>query len=126
MTIMTLTTGTWLLMWLGEQATERGIGNGTSMIIFASIVSGIPSGVTNYWQEQAGDIQPLTLAMLMLAVLAGSIAIIVFFERAQRRIPIQYARRSVGRRVYGGQTAHLPLKVEHGEHDPADLRLELC
>ena len=110
MTIITLTTGTGLLMWLGEQATERGIGNGTSMIIFASIVSGIPSGVSNYWQGQAGDIQPLTVA-LMLAVLLGSIAVIVFFERAQRRIPIQYARRSVGRHVYGGQRAHLPLKV---------------
>src|SRR6187455_2731405 len=110
MTIVTLMTGTGLLMWLGEQATERGIGNGTSMIIFASIVSGIPAGVSNYWQGQAGDIQPLTVA-LMLAVLLGSIAIIVFFERAQRRIPIQYARRSVGRHVYGGQRAHLPLKV---------------
>ncbi|HVJ19254.1 MAG TPA: preprotein translocase subunit SecY [Polyangiaceae bacterium] len=110
MTIITLMTGTGLLMWLGEQATERGIGNGTSMIIFASIVSGIPAAVTNYWQGQAGDIQPLTVS-IMLAVLLGAIALVVFFERAQRRIPIQYARRSVGRHVYGGQRAHLPLKV---------------
>jgi len=110
MTIITLMTGTGLLMWLGEQATERGIGNGISMIIFASIVSGIPSAVTNYWQGQAGDIQPLTVSM-MIAVLLVAIAVIVFFERAQRRIPIQYARRSVGRHVYGGQRAHLPLKV---------------
>jgi preprotein translocase subunit SecY len=110
MTIVTLTTGSGLLMWLGEQATERGIGNGTSMIIFAGIVSGIPAGVVNYWQGHAGDVQPLTIATL-LAVLIGSIAIVVFFERAQRQIPIQYSRRQVGRHVYGGQRAHLPLKV---------------
>ncbi len=110
LTVITLTTGTSLLMWLGEQATERGIGNGTSMIIFASIVSGIPSGIASYWQGTGGDIQPLTVAVL-LGVLLLSIAIVVFFERAQRRIPIQYSRRQVGRRVYGGQSAHLPLKV---------------
>jgi len=110
MTIVTLTTGSGLLMWLGEQATERGIGNGTSMIIFAGIVSGIPAGVVNYWQGHAGDVQPLTIAALT-AVLVGSIAIVVFFERAQRQIPIQYSRRQVGRHVYGGQRAHLPLKV---------------
>jgi preprotein translocase subunit SecY len=110
LTILTLTTGSSLLMWLGEQATERGIGNGTSMIIFASIVSGIPSGVMSYWQGTGGDIQPLTVAVL-LGVLLASVAIVVFFERAQRRIPIQYSRRQVGRRVYGGQSAHLPLKV---------------
>ncbi|HEX2872840.1 MAG TPA: preprotein translocase subunit SecY [Polyangiaceae bacterium] len=110
LTIITLTTGASLLMWLGEQATERGIGNGTSMIIFASIVSGIPSGVMSYWQSTGGDVQPLTIAIL-LGVLLLSIAVVVFFERAQRQIPIQYSRRQVGRRVYGGQTAHLPLKV---------------
>src|SRR3954463_13843965 len=110
LTIITLTTGASLLMWLGEQATDRGIGNGTSMIIFASIVSGIPGGVMNYWQGTGGDIQPLTIAIL-LGVLLISIAVVVFFERAQRQIPIQYSRRQVGRRVYGGQTAHLPLKV---------------
>jgi preprotein translocase subunit SecY len=110
LTIVTLTTGASLLMWLGEQATDRGIGNGTSMIIFASIVSGIPSGVMSYWQGTGGDVQPLTIAIL-LGVLLLSIAIVVFFERAQRQIPIQYSRRQVGRRVYGGQTAHLPLKV---------------
>ena len=110
LTIITLTTGASLLMWLGEQATDRGIGNGTSMIIFASIVSGIPAGVMNYWQSTGGDVQPLTIAVL-LGVLLASIAVVVFFERAQRQIPIQYSRRQVGRRVYGGQTAHLPLKV---------------
>ena len=110
LTVITLTTGSSLLMWLGEQATERGIGNGTSMIILASIVSGIPGGITSYWQGTGGDVQPLTIAVL-LGVLLLSIAMVVFFERAQRQIPIQYSRRQVGRRVYGGQTAHLPLKV---------------
>ncbi|MBM4361291.1 MAG: preprotein translocase subunit SecY [Deltaproteobacteria bacterium] len=110
LTLLTLTSGTALLMWLGEQATERGIGNGTSMIILASIVSGVPEGVMNYLAANAGDIQPLTVFTL-LAVLAACVALVVFFERAQRRIPIQYARRQVGRRVYGGETAHLPLKV---------------
>ncbi|HEX4339846.1 MAG TPA: preprotein translocase subunit SecY [Polyangiaceae bacterium] len=110
LTILTLTTGHALLMWMGEQATDRGIGNGTSMIILASIVSGIPGGVANYWSANAGDVQPLTI-FLLLAILLGCVAIVVFFERAQRQIPIQYARRQVGRRVYGGQTAHLPLKV---------------
>lgn len=110
LTVLTLTTGSSLLMWLGEQATERGIGNGTSMIIFASIVSGIPGGITSYWQGTGGEIQPLTIAVLV-GVLLVSIAMVVFFERAQRRIPIQYSRRQVGRRVYGGQNAHLPLKV---------------
>ena len=110
LTILTLTTGHALLMWMGEQATDRGIGNGTSMIILASIVSGIPTGVANYASANAGDIQPLTV-FLLLAILLACVAIVVFFERAQRQIPIQYARRQVGRRVYGGQTAHLPLKV---------------
>jgi preprotein translocase subunit SecY len=110
MTMVTLTTGTALIMWLGEQATERGIGNGISMIIFAGIVADIPAKVVQYWGQRAGDIQPLPIAILM-TVLLVSIAVVVFFERAQRRIPIQYARRNVGRRVYGGQSAHLPLKV---------------
>src|SRR5687768_990944 len=110
MTMVTLTTGTALIMWLGEQATERGIGNGISMIIFAGIVADIPSQVVQYWGQRGGEIQPLPIAIL-LAVLLISIGVVVFFERAQRRIPIQYARRNVGRRVYGGQSAHLPLKV---------------
>jgi len=110
LTMITLTTGTALIMWLGEQATERGIGNGISLIIFASIVSGIPGGLVGYWQANAGDIQPLTVALL-LGVLLISIAVVVFFEKSYRKIPIQYARRQVGRRIYGGQSAHLPLKV---------------
>jgi preprotein translocase subunit SecY len=110
MTMLTLTTGTALLMWMGEQATERGIGNGISLIIFASIVSGVPSGIVNYWAANTGQVEPLTIFVL-LAIILACIATVVFFERAQRRIPIQYARRQVGRRIYGGQSAHLPLKV---------------
>ncbi|MDX2055198.1 MAG: preprotein translocase subunit SecY [Polyangiaceae bacterium] len=118
LTIITLTTGTALLMWLGEQATERGIGNGISMLMFASIVSAVPSGIASYWAGTAGEVQPITIAVIAFVFLA-SIAIIVFFERAQRQIPIQYARRQVGRRVYGGQTAHLPLKVNMASMIPA-------
>jgi preprotein translocase subunit SecY len=110
MTALSFTTGTILLMWLGEQITERGIGNGTSLLIFAGIVDGIPGGVAGYVQANLGSLQPLNLAAV-LAVILGTVAVIVFFERGQRRIPIYYARRIVGRRVYGGQTAHLPLKV---------------
>ncbi len=118
MTVLTLTTGTALIMWLGEQATERGIGNGTSLIIFASIVSGIPNGLVSYWASVNGEIQPLTAAAV-LGVLLVSVATVVFFERAQRRIPIQYARRQGARRIYGGETAHLPLKVNMASMIPA-------
>jgi preprotein translocase subunit SecY len=117
-TIITLTTGTALLMWLGEQATERGIGNGISIIIFASIVSGIPGALSTYWAGNAGDVEPLTIAILA-ALMVVSIGIVVFFERAQRRIPIQYSRRQVGRHVYGAQRAHLPLKVNMASMIPA-------
>jgi preprotein translocase subunit SecY len=109
-TMISLTTGTAFIMWLGEQITERGIGNGISLIIFAGIVDGIPAGVINYFETNKGNIQPLNLAAVTAVVLA-TVATIVFFERGQRRIPIYYARRTVGRRVYGGQTAHLPLRV---------------
>ncbi|MCC6645194.1 MAG: preprotein translocase subunit SecY [Polyangiaceae bacterium] len=110
MTILTLTTGTAFLMWVGEQITERGIGNGISMLIFAGIVTDIPNSIANYFATNKGNIQPLTLAAVVGIVLA-TVAVIVFFERAQRRIPIQYSRRQVGRRVYGGSQTHLPLKV---------------
>ncbi|HLK36787.1 MAG TPA: preprotein translocase subunit SecY [Polyangiaceae bacterium] len=110
MSMLTLTTGTAFMMWVGEQITERGIGNGISLLIFAGIVDGIPSGMTSYFATNRGNIQPLKLALVVAIVLA-TVATIVFFERAQRRIPIYYARRTVGRRVYGGQTAHLPLRV---------------
>ena len=111
MTVMTLTTGTAFMMWVGEQITERGIGNGISLLIFAGIVDGIPQGIFGYFATNKGNIKPLNLAFVVAIVLA-TVATIVFFERAQRQIPIYYARRTVGRRVYGGgQTAHLPLRV---------------
>src|SRR6476620_414659 len=110
MTMITLTTGTCFIMWVGEQITERGIGNGISLLIFAGIVTDIPGGVFGYFQTHKGSIQPLNLFAVGAIVLL-TVATIVFFERGQRRIPIYYARRTVGRRVYGGQTAHLPLKV---------------
>ncbi len=110
MTVITLTTGTAFLMWIGEQMTERGIGNGISLIIMSSIMSGAPAGIYNYFQQNQGDPRPLTMATVV-AVFVGCIAVVAFFENARRLIPIVYSRRQVGRRVYGGQQAHLPLKV---------------
>ena len=109
--IATFTTGTALIMWMGERITESGIGNGISLIIFGSIVAGVPSGLAAYWAGTGGQIEPLP-AMIILAVFLISIGTVVFFEKAQRRIPIQYARRqAAGRRTYGGEPTHLPLKV---------------
>jgi preprotein translocase subunit SecY len=110
MTIITLTTGTAFIMWVGEQITERGISNGISLIIMAGIVTDIPSTIANYLAQNKGNIQPLNIGAISGIILL-TIATIVFFERGQRKIPIIYSRRNVGRRVYGGQTAHLPLKV---------------
>ncbi len=110
MSCITLTTGTCFMMWVGEQITERGIGNGISLIIFAGIVDTIPSGVFQYFATNKGTIQPLNIAAVV-AIILVTVATIVFFERGQRRIPIYYARRNVGRRVYGGQTSFLPLRV---------------
>ena len=109
--IFTLTAGTTMLMWLGEQITERGIGNGISLLIFAGIVSGLPAGMQNlYLQWQAGTINILNV--LLLLVIGGlAISAIVAVQEGQRRIPVQYAKRVVGRRVYGGQSTHLPLKI---------------
>jgi len=110
-TIISLTTGTAFIMWLGEQITERGLGNGISLIIFAGIVAGLPDAVFHTTaQIKIGQIAPIGLLVVTIVVLAV-IAVIVFFERAQRRIPIQYAKRMVGRQMYGGQSSHLPLKV---------------
>jgi preprotein translocase subunit SecY len=111
MTMLTLTSGTAFIMWLGEQMTERGIGNGISLIIFAGIVARGPAAIVNSIQlVQAGEISMFFVPFLILFML-GIIAIIVFFETSQRRIPIQYAKRVVGRKVYGGQSSHLPLKI---------------
>ena len=111
MTVITLTSGTAFLMWLGEQITERGIGNGISLIIFAGIVARFPSGlVRTVTLVRTGEMN-LFAGMFLLALMVAVIAIIIYFERAHRRIPVQYARRIVGRKVYGGQSTHLPLKV---------------
>jgi len=111
MTILTLTTGTAFVMWLGEQITERGIGNGISLIIFAGIVAGMPDGLVRLYQKvKLGDFGAFDIAIITLVVV-GVVAVIIFFERGQRRIPVQYAKRVVGRKMYGGQSTHLPLKV---------------
>jgi len=110
MTVVTLTTGTAFLMWIGEQITERGVSNGISLLIFASIITGVPRGIAQYFQQHQGDVQPLTMA-LIAGFIVATIMVIAFFENGRRQIPIVYSRRQVGRRVYGGQEAHLPLKV---------------
>jgi preprotein translocase subunit SecY len=111
MTMLTLTSGTAFIMWLGEQMTERGIGNGISLIIFAGIVARGPAAIVNSIQlVKAGEISLFFVPFLVLFMLAV-IGTIVFFETSQRRIPIQYAKRVVGRKVYGGQSSHLPLKI---------------
>ena len=111
LSMITLTAGTAFIMWLGEQITERGIGNGISLIIFAGIVARMPSALGSTIQlVKTGDMGFLVL-LLLLAIMIGVIGIIVFVERGQRRIPVQYAKRVVGRRIYGGQSTHLPLKV---------------
>ncbi len=111
MTVLTLTSGTAFIMWLGEQMTERGIGNGISLIIFAGIVARMPAAVANTFQMVGTSDIPLIFLPLLLAWMVLVIGVIIFFETAQRRIPIQYAKRVVGRRVYGGQSSHLPLKI---------------
>lgn len=111
MTMLTLTSGTAFLMWLGEQMTERGIGNGISMIIFAGIVASGPAAIANSIQlVKAGEIAIFFVPFLIIFMF-GVIGIIVFVETSQRRIPIQYAKRVVGRKMYGGQSSHLPMKI---------------
>lgn len=111
MTVLTLTSGTAFIMWLGEQITERGIGNGISLIIFAGIVARTPAAIGNSIQLiKAGEIAVIFVP-IMLALMFLIVAFIIFVETAQRRIPIQYAKRVVGRKVYGGQSSHLPLKL---------------
>jgi len=110
-TTLTLVTGTLFLMWLGEQVTERGIGNGISMIIFAGIVAGLPSALGKTLEQvREGQLQVIVL-LLILAVVVGVVAFVVFVERAQRRIKIEYARRMQGGKIYSAQSTHLPLKI---------------
>ena len=112
MTMITLTSGTAFIMWLGEQITERGIGNGISLIIFAGIVAALPSAVVTTLEFiRQGEIEPFVAARCSWRSWSSSSAAIIFMERGQRRIPVQYAKRVVGRRMYGGQSSHLPLKI---------------
>ncbi len=111
LTIITLTTGTAFIMWIGEQITERGIGNGISLIIFAGIVARGPSAVINSIRLIKTGEMSLFVMLMIIILMAATIGIIVFIEIAQRRIPIQYAKRVQGRRMVGGQSTHLPLKI---------------
>jgi preprotein translocase subunit SecY len=114
MTIMTLTTGSVLVMWLGEQITERGIGNGMSLLIYAGIVVGLPRGaVQTLKQLETGEMGLIRLVLLLILMVAV-VAAIVFVERGHRRVTVQYARRMVGRRMYGGASTHIPLKINTG------------
>lgn len=111
LTVITLVTGTVFLMWLGEQITERGIGNGISMIIFAGIVAGLPRAIGSTLElARTGSFQPLFVLLLFVIVIAVT-AFVVFVERGQRRITVNYAKRQQGRKVYAAQSSHLPLKV---------------
>src|ERR1700692_2366370 len=117
MTMLTLTTGSAFVMWLGEQITDRGIGNGMSLLIFAGIVVGLPRGVQDLLEKAKngtwGAITPVLMAGLVVFMIAV-VAFIVYVERGERRIPVQYAKRVVGRKVMGGQSTHLPLRVNAG------------
>ncbi|MBR3654691.1 MAG: preprotein translocase subunit SecY, partial [Elusimicrobia bacterium] len=112
MTVFTLVTGTVLIMWLGEQVTERGIGNGISLIIFAGIVERLPSACLGVIKLIQMEELSLLLAIVLLALVLVVLTLVVWVETAQRRIPINYAKRMVGRRMYGGQTSFLPIKVD--------------
>jgi preprotein translocase subunit SecY len=115
MTVLSLTTGTAFIMWLGEQITERGIGNGMSLLIFAGIVVGLPRAIADIYSHVmvTRDWTPIHL-IIILTVMLAVVAFIVLVERGERRIPVQYAKRVVGRRMMGGQSTHLPLKVNAG------------
>jgi preprotein translocase subunit SecY len=117
MTMLTLTTGSAFIMWLGEQITERGVGNGMSLLIFAGIVVGLPRGVVDLYDKAAnqawGVFTPIAIGALLILMIVV-VAFIVYVERSERRIPVQYAKRVVGRKVMGGQSTHLPLRVNSG------------
>ncbi|MFV9935873.1 MAG: preprotein translocase subunit SecY [Rickettsia endosymbiont of Haemaphysalis japonica] len=110
-TVITLVVGTMLLMWLGEQITQRGIGNGTSLIIFIGIISGVPSAIISMFElSRKGALSPLIAIAVCIGVVV-LIAIIIFFEKAQRKLLVQYPKRQVGNKIYGGEATHMPLKL---------------
>ena len=111
MTVITLTAGTAFIMWLGEQITERGIGNGISLIIFAGIVARMPQAIGNTFRLLSTGEMGIFLIVILVALMIFVIGFIIYVEQGQRRIPVQYAKRVVGRRMYGGQSTHLPLKI---------------
>jgi preprotein translocase subunit SecY len=114
MVMITLTTGTAFIMWIGEQITERGIGNGISLIIFAGIVAGLPTAIFQIFEKLQTHEWNLFNVIILVILMVVVVAAVVFVERGQRKIPVQYAKRVVGRRVYGGQATHLPLRVNSG------------
>ena len=111
MSVLTLTAGTAFIMWLGEQITERGIGNGISLIIFAGIVARLPTAIGNTFRLLSTGAMGIFPVVILLVLMIAVVAFIIFVEQGQRRIPVQYAKRVVGRRMYGGQSTHLPLKI---------------
>jgi len=111
MTVLTLTTGTTIIMWLGELITDQGIGNGSSLIIFAGIVAAMPDGLTRFLSGSGGGGASGLTVLFMLLLVIGTIAAICYFERAHRRIPVQYTKRQVGRKMYSGAQSYLPLKI---------------
>ena len=117
MTMLTLTTGSAFIMWLGEQITERGIGNGMSLLIFAGIVTGLPRGIIDLYEKARNDAWgafTVPAIVMLLLLMVAVVAFIVYVERSERRTPVQYAKRVVGRKVMGGQSTHLPLRVNAG------------
>ncbi len=111
MTVITLTAGTAFIMWLGEQITERGIGNGISLIIFAGIVARMPTAIGNTFRLLSTGEMGIFVIIILVVLMVVVVGFIIFVEQGQRRIPVQYAKRVVGRRMYGGQSTHLPLKI---------------
>ncbi len=111
MTVITLTAGTAFIMWVGEQITERGIGNGISLIIFAGIVARMPNAIGNTFRLLSTGEMAVFVVLMLIVFMVAVIGFIIYVEQGQRRIPVQYAKRVVGRRMYGGQSTHLPLKI---------------
>ena len=111
LTVITLTAGTAFIMWLGEQITERGIGNGISLIIFTGIVCRFPAAVSNSFRLMSTGEMSIFVMLILVVLMVAVVGFIIFVEQGQRRIPVQYAKRVVGRRMYGGQSTHLPLKI---------------